>query len=64
LGRRGAALPARTAKWHFVDIPIGQSRLDMERDCPAGNCIVGEIAELRRELRDPATSRRTSGAKR
>src|SRR5689334_14672482 len=29
-----------TGPWHYVDIPIGQQHLNMERDCPKGACIV------------------------
>ncbi|HYW45739.1 MAG TPA: S1/P1 nuclease [Bryobacteraceae bacterium] len=43
-----------TAPWHFVDIPINQTHLDMQRDCAKGDCIVGEIAVLRQKLQDPA----------
>jgi len=45
-----------TATWHFVDIPLDRPRLDMERDCANGDCIVSAIARLRQVLRDPVTS--------
>jgi S1/P1 Nuclease len=44
-----------TAKWHFIDIPIGKAHLDMTRDCAKGDCIVGELLKLRHDLQDPAT---------
>lgn len=44
-----------TAPWHFVDIPIDKPGLDMARDCPNGNCVIGAIAAMRAKLRDPAT---------
>ena len=44
-----------TAPWHFIDIPLDKPRLDMERDCAKGNCIVSAIVRLRQALRDPAT---------
>src|SRR5690242_5440471 len=31
---------SETANWHFVDIPITVSHLNMERDCPAGDCVL------------------------
>ncbi|MBZ5622652.1 MAG: S1/P1 nuclease [Acidobacteriia bacterium] len=46
---------ADTAPWHFIDIPISQSHLDMARDCPKNACIIAEIADLRKTLEDPAT---------
>src|SRR4051794_24003854 len=45
-----------TAPWHFIDIPLDKRRLDMERDCAKGDCIVSTIARLRQVLRDPATA--------
>jgi hypothetical protein len=47
---------AETAPWHFIDIPIDKSRLDMERDCAKGDCIVSVISRFRQTLRDPATA--------
>jgi hypothetical protein len=44
-----------TGNWHFVDIPIGKTHLDMTRDCAKGDCVVAKIAELRGVVRDPAT---------
>jgi hypothetical protein len=45
-----------TAPWHFVDIPIGKSHLDPERDCGNGECVISVISRLRGVLRDPATA--------
>jgi hypothetical protein len=42
-----------TYRWHFVDIPIAESRYDPNRDChaePGGDCIVAELERLRGEL--------------
>jgi hypothetical protein len=44
----------QTAPWHYVDIPIDKPGLDMARDCPNGNCVIGAIAAMRAKLRDPA----------
>jgi len=43
-----------TEPWHYVDIPLSSSGLDMKRDCPANNCIVGKIEEFRKSWRDPS----------
>jgi nuclease S1 len=32
-----------TAPWHFVDIPIQSNGYDPGRDCPADDCVVGQI---------------------
>ena len=43
-----------TGPWHYVDIPIDKPGLDMARDCPNGNCVIGAIAAMRAKLREPA----------
>ncbi len=43
-----------TEPWHYVNIPLHSSGLDMQRDCPEGNCIIGKITEFRKTWRDPA----------
>jgi hypothetical protein len=45
-----------TGPWHYVDIPIGQQHLNMERDCPKGACIVTAIANMERTIRDRAAT--------
>jgi len=44
-----------TGPWHYVDIPIDKPHLDMERDCPKGDCVIAKIEAFRDVLRDPAT---------
>jgi hypothetical protein len=43
-----------TAPWHYVDIPLHSTGLDMKRDCPMGNCLIGKIKDFREIWRDPA----------
>jgi hypothetical protein len=45
-----------TFNWHFVDIPLHSSGLDIERDCPQGDCIIQKIADFRTAWRNPALS--------
>jgi hypothetical protein len=45
-----------TAPWHFVDIPIGSSGLDMNRDCAHADCVLAKIAEFRQRWRDESVS--------
>lgn len=44
-----------TYNWHFVDIPGDKTDYDEARDCPAnaakGDCVVKELARLKKELR-------------
>lgn len=44
-----------TYNWHFVDIPVGETKYDARRDCLAsdrGDCVIAEIARARAELAD------------
>ncbi len=41
-----------TEPWHYINIPISGSGLDMTRDCPAAGCVVSKIKEFRAEWRD------------
>jgi hypothetical protein len=45
-----------TGDWHFVDIPIDQPHLNMDRDCPKGNCVLGRIVWFRQIVADPAAT--------
>jgi len=50
-----------TGPWHYIDIPLAASTIDMEHECPAGNCVVAKIAEfesvLKNKSADPALRR-------
>lgn len=45
-----------TEPWHYVDIPLHSSGLDLRRDCPEGNCIIGKIIEFRKTWQDRTAS--------
>jgi hypothetical protein len=48
-----------TYNWHFVDIPVGETRFDAGRDCKPterGDCVIAEIARARAELTDLSRS--------
>jgi hypothetical protein len=45
-----------TGAWHYVDIPIEKSHLEMERDCAKGDCVVSAIARFRQTMHDPAAT--------
>lgn len=53
-----AARP-ETYNWHFVDIPVGETRYDAARDCPPterGDCAIAQIARARAEVVDAGRS--------
>lgn len=41
-----------TYRWHFLNVPTLACRYVPPRDCPAGNCIVGAIAQQAQVLGD------------
>jgi nuclease S1 len=45
-----------TYNWHFVDIPLDSSGLDMTRDCPQGDCVIQKITDFQKGWQDPAAS--------
>jgi hypothetical protein len=45
-----------TYNWHFVDIPLDSAGLDMQRDCPQGNCVIAKISDFRTGWLKPAAT--------
>jgi len=45
-----------TEEWHYVDIPLMSAGLDMKRDCPKENCVIGKIGDFRQAWRDSSLS--------
>jgi hypothetical protein len=41
-----------TAPWHYVDIPLNASAIDLARDCPNGDCVITAINNFEELLRD------------
>ena len=31
-----------TGPWHYIDIPLADSGIDMARECPNGDCVVAQ----------------------
>jgi len=48
-----------TEPWHFIDIEITGTGLDMRRDCPHNDCVLAKITEFRKLWRDPAAKPET-----
>jgi len=43
-----------TGPWHYIDIPLSASSIDMNRDCRDGNCVIGKIHEFQAVLGNKA----------
>ena len=50
-----------TGPWHYIDVPLAASAIDMTHECPGGNCVVAKISEFESVLKnksvDPALRR-------
>ena len=46
-----------TAPWHYIDIPLRDSRIDLRRECPDGQCVVAKTQEFLAQLSDRQASR-------
>jgi hypothetical protein len=46
-----------TGAWHYVDIPLGAPGYDARRDCPANACVVAQIENDLRTLRNAQLSK-------
>ena len=42
----------KSAPWHYVDVPITESRYS-SKFCPPGGCVVSKIEDFKRVLQDP-----------
>ena len=40
---------------HYTDIPLGDSKIDMARECPDGQCVIAQTERFLSVLRDPKT---------
>ncbi|MGO8700339.1 MAG: S1/P1 nuclease [Limisphaerales bacterium] len=42
-----------TGPWHYIDIPLAESRIDLARECRNGDCVIAKTEEFLAVLRDP-----------
>lgn len=45
-----------TGPWHYVDIPLDKTRMDIGRDCKNNDCVVAQILAERDILRDSSST--------
>jgi hypothetical protein len=46
-----------TAAWHYIDIPLSDSRIDMARECPNGQCLIAQTEHFLAVLKDPTAEK-------
>jgi hypothetical protein len=46
-----------TGPWHYIDIPLADSRIDMARECPDGQCVIAQTERFLSVLKDPKPDR-------
>jgi hypothetical protein len=46
-----------TGPWHYIDIPLADSRIDMARECPDGQCVIAQTEHFLSVLKDPKADR-------
>lgn len=42
-----------TGPWHYFDIPLADSTIDMARECPQGQCVIAQTEHFLAVLKDP-----------
>jgi len=45
---------------HNIDIPLTDSKIDMERECPDGNCVIGKTEQFLAVMKGPRLTRQPS----
>jgi hypothetical protein len=42
-----------TGPWHYIDIPLPESKIDMARECPNDQCVIAQTERFLAVLKDP-----------
>lgn len=48
-----------TGPWHYINIPLADSTIDMARECPDRNCVIAKTEQFLSVLKDPKADRAT-----
>jgi hypothetical protein len=43
-----------TGPWHYIEIPLADSKIDLARECPNGDCVVVKTEQFLAVLKDPS----------
>jgi hypothetical protein len=46
-----------TAPWHYIDIPLADSRIDMARECSNDNCVITKTEQFLSVLKGPGADK-------
>jgi hypothetical protein len=44
----------QTGPWHYIDIPLADSRIDLARECANGDCVIAKTEQFLAVLNDPS----------
>jgi len=42
-----------TGPWHYIDIPLADSKLDLAHECANGDCVIAKTEQFLAVLKDP-----------
>lgn len=42
-----------TGPWYYIDIPLADSKIDLARECPDGECVIAKTEQFLAVLKDP-----------
>src|ERR1039457_6053833 len=42
-----------TGPWHYIDIPLADSKIDLARECPNGDCVIAKTRQFVAVLKYP-----------
>jgi hypothetical protein len=48
-----------TGPWHYIDIPLADSKIDLARECRNGDCVIAKTEEFLAVLKDPSANKDT-----
>jgi hypothetical protein len=47
----------QTGPWHYIDIPLADSKIDLVRECTNGDCVIAKTEQFLAVLKDPNAGR-------
>jgi hypothetical protein len=48
-----------TGPWHYINIPLADSKIDLDRECPNGDCVTAKTEQFLAVLKDPNADKET-----